>query len=214
MAKLKEVLDLLKKQGVEISAEAAAAVHEKFDGQLLVPADQLVGEGQIAVSEKAWNERGEDLSTWKNRAKKAEQERDELQEAADAGDSHNKTLADKYKTELDRLKPLVERYTKGLKKSWEEASEKIPENLHKYYTFAEEGKELTDEQLAANVEKLTEHLDLNAFELEGETSPGSARTNPSGKTSSRGSDKKETSEMSRSEKMLNGYGKKEGSDQR
>ncbi|MBU8914008.1 MAG: hypothetical protein KOO61_08305, partial [Spirochaetales bacterium] len=71
MAKLKDVLDLLKKQGVEIGAEAAAAVMEKFDGQLLVPADKLIGEGQIAVSETAWKDRGEDLTKFKNRAKKA-----------------------------------------------------------------------------------------------------------------------------------------------
>ena len=213
MAKFKEVLDLLKKQGVDIGAEAAAAVHEKFDGQLLVPADKLIGEGQIAVSETAWKDRGEDLTKWKNRAKKAEDNYSELKEATDAGDSVNKKLADERKVELDRLKPLVEKFTKGIKKRWEEAAEKIPENLHKYYTFAEEGKELTDEQVSANVEKLTEHLDLKAFELEGGNNQqrSTARTSTTGKTSNRGAE--DTDDKSTDQKILDGYGKKDASQQ-
>lgn len=207
MATIKAVVDFLKKQGVEVSAEAAAAAGDKFDGQLLVPADQTVSEGQIAVSEKAWEERGEDLVKWKNRAKKAEGERDELKEASDAGDSHNKKLAEKYKAELESVKPLAERFLKTIKSRWEQAAEKIPDNLKKYYTWPQEGEELSDEQIAANVEKLGEHVDLGAVSLKGEKKQemGSPKSSPTGKPAEKGGD--DLSGKPPSEKMLAGYGK-------
>ena len=70
--KIDDVIGLLKKEGVEIGDEAAAAAQKEFSGQVLASPDRLVGEDQISVSEKAFEELKADMHNYKNKLKKSE----------------------------------------------------------------------------------------------------------------------------------------------
>jgi len=178
---VKDVLSFLKKRGVEISDDAAAAVNVEFDGQMLASEDKIVKEGNVSVPQKVYEEKTEDLSKWKEKARSFEDRVKELTAALDAGDSDNAKLAEKYKKEYEAVKPLAEKYTNSLKTDWDSVAEKIPEELKSYYRFAAEGKELSQVDLEHNVSKFSEHADLGVLKFEEGVTFGVRKIPPTGK---------------------------------
>jgi len=183
MTDISKVLASLKKQGVEISAEAEAAAKKEFDGQLLVPSDKVLTDGQIAISKEFNDSKTDDLKALKEKARKLETERDELKQVLESGTDTNKKKLEKLLTENERLKDLASAHLSEKKETWKQAAEKIPETMKRFFKFpAKEGEELTDEEVLANVGKLQEYTDIGAIKLDGSPapSPSAPRSGPGG----------------------------------
>jgi hypothetical protein len=127
-------------------------------------AGEFLGEGQeiIATSEK----RGfkDDLTKLRKRAKEAEETRDEYKEALDAGDSVNKSKAEKLQIRVDELEPVIEELTGVHREIWKAAEESIPDNLQKRFRKPKEGEELSVGDLVHNVRRLNEYREDGIIE--------------------------------------------------
>ena len=202
--KFKEVLDFLKKQGVEISSDAADAVKKEFGEQMLASENEIVKEGYVVVPQKVYDEKTDDLSKWKERARKAEDRSNDLKAALDAGDSENAKLAEKWKTEFEKMNPLAQKYIEALKSGWTEVAETIPDDLKEFYVFPKEGEELSQADLEKNVLKVAEHRKLGVFEIE-EGSGEGKKIPPTGKKQSVKKPGEGDEGKSRTDLMAEGY---------
>ena len=209
MADFNEVLNFLKAQGVEVSAEAGAAAKKQFSGQVLVPSDRVLSDGMIAIAKDFNDSKSEDLKTFKERARKAEAERDELKQVLDSGENTSKKKVEKLLAENERLKALADAHLSEKKQLWKDMAEKIPEPMKKFFKFAEKDKELSDEEILVNVSKLKEYADIGAIKVDGETQP-----TPNGAKSPPGGGKQRTDDkawrnLPANDKLKYGY-KKDG----
>jgi hypothetical protein len=204
MSDFTEVLSFLKKQGVEVSAEAEATAKKKFDGQVLVPSDRVLAEGMIAISKDFNDSKTEDLKTFKERARKAEAERDELRQVLDSGENTSKKKVEKLLAENERLKSLADAHLSEKKQLWKDMAEKIPEPMKKFFKFPEKDKELTDEETLANVSKLKEYTDIGAIKIDGASPPPGTPHSPPGGGPQR-TDTKAWESLPPAEKIKYGY---------
>ena len=181
MADFSKVLGFLKKQGVEVSAEAEAAAKKEFDGQVLVPSDKVLADGMIAIAKDFNDSKTDDLRSYKEKLRKAEAERDELKQVLDSGESTGKKKVEKLLAENERLKSLADAHLSEKKQQWKDMAEKIPEPMKKFFKFPEEGKELADEEILVNVTKLREYTDIGAIKTDGAfTAPSASKSAPGG----------------------------------
>jgi hypothetical protein len=177
---VKEVLDLLRKQGVEIKAETEATVKNQFDGQVLAPSDKVLKDGEMAERIEFVDAKTRDVLTFKEKARKAEKERDELASILE-GEGDAKTKIEKIVAENKRLKSLADAHLSEKKQLWKDMAENIPEPMKKFFKFAEADKELTDEETLQNVSKLREYTDIGAIKVDGGApAPDVSRSAPGG----------------------------------
>jgi hypothetical protein len=205
MADFTEVLNFLKAQGVEVSAEAGAAAKKQFSGQVLVPSDRVLADGMIAIAKDFNDSKSEDLKAYKERARKAEAERDELKQVLDSGENTSKKKVEKLLEENARLKNLADAHLSEKKQLWKDMAEKIPEPMKKFFKFAEKDKELTDEEILVNVSKLREYTDIGAIKADGEleSAPAGSKAPPGG--GPRRTDDKAWRNLPAGEKIKLGY---------
>jgi hypothetical protein len=164
----KTILAALKAEGVEI--EDLDKVTSRLDDLELDPAE-FVGTDNIILSREEHRELKDDLTKLRQRAKKAEGERDDLREAMDAGDSDNARMAKEYKKKLDDQAPVLDKLLERQRETWTAQAETIPEHLKAEFRFAEEGKDLEVDDLLHNTAKLDEYKRIGALEGEAPT-PG------------------------------------------
>ena len=165
--KIMDVLDALRREGVEIGDDAAASAKKTFGEMVIVESDKIVGEGQIAVKEESFENLRSDITTVKNENRKLTRELTEANEALNAGESTVKKQMERYKTENEQLRPIVEKFTASVKSRWDAWREKIPDELKPYYAFqVKDGDELTNDQIIANVSKIDEHVAIGALKAE------------------------------------------------
>ena len=151
----KTILTALRKAGVKL--EDAEKVEELLD-DLELSAEEFLGSDEIILSKDEHRELKDDLTKLRGRAKKAETRVEELQDAADAGDSDNARKAKQFKTRLDELEPMLEALKKSHVESWAAVAKDIPKELKSEFSFAEkDGDELTIKQLVGNLAKLQEY---------------------------------------------------------
>lgn len=206
---IKEVLDLLKKKGVEIDAVAAEAARDTYGGLVFTDPENLPKEGQIIVAESDHKELKSDMMKWKKNARTHEERVKELEESIESGQNLLKKERDQLREENKGLRPVVEAYKEEKRKEWEENREKIPEKLHPFYAFPAEDEKLSDDQILANVKKLAEHRSIGVLEVE---EPGEEEKTPEGfrKPSGGGGSKRGKDEwrgLPREGKMAAGYDK-------
>jgi hypothetical protein len=169
--KVADVLAFLKKQGVEVKAEAAEAVKNEFDELELVAIEQtedgvLRIDGVTYAEESAFRERGADIIKWKEKARKAEDRNAELQRALDAGDSENKKLADKWKGEYEKVKTVSDKLLKQKRDEHAALLEIVPDDLKQFIKLPEKGEELDDMAVLSNLEELTKFEKVGVFKPE------------------------------------------------
>jgi len=215
MTDVSKVLASLKKQGVEISAEAEAAAKKEFDGQVLVTSDKVLADGMIAIAKEFNDSKTDDLRSLKEKARKLEAERDELKQVLESGTDTSKKKLEKLLAENERLKGLASAHLSEKKETWKQAAEKIPDTMKRFFKFpAKEGDELTDEEVLANVGKLREYADIGAIKLDGSPAPppSAPRSGPGG--GDKLPDTAAWQKLTPTEKIAFGYGKdaKKGDD--
>lgn len=184
MATIIEVLDLLRKQGVEIKAETEATVKTKFEGMLLAPKDKVLSDGEIAISAEFNESKSRDILTAKDELRKIKRERDELKalvEGVSEGEGDARTKLEKITAENKRLKNLAEAHLSEKKQLWKTMADKIPESMREFFKKPDEGKDLNDDEILANVAKLEEYQRIGAFKIDGvEPAPSHSRVAPAG----------------------------------
>lgn len=158
----------LKDAGVEIKDDVKDALSEALGSESLKAAGLVeLGSGDVVVQESKYNELSEDLRKEKVKRREAETRRDELQQTLNAGDSDNKKRADKLDERNRVLEPLTEKLVKRARADWASKSARVPGepkadakddeklrvgNIRKEFVFAEKDKELTDDQVLANLD--------------------------------------------------------------
>ena len=157
VVQVKEVLAAVRKQGVEVSDAAAAAVEKQFEGMLVVSPDAALQEGHVSVPKSVYDGKTEDLRKFKEESRALKQERDDLKAALDASAGSSRTVVDTLRADNARLLKMSEAYVAEKKEAWEAVKGSIPEALQRYYAFPKEGEELSVEALLSNVAKLDEH---------------------------------------------------------
>lgn len=171
----------LEADGLKEIQEAVGSVSLKSAGLV------EVGEDETVVKQSKFDELHADRRTLRKRAQAAEEERDQLKEAAESGDSHHVKLAEQYKKTLDEQKPLVEKLLKQSRERWERNAKSLPEanekdekvtTLRSKFHFPEEGSELSDDQVLANLDKYAELKELGV--IEAKEAGTNAPSNPTG----------------------------------
>jgi hypothetical protein len=154
---VKELIDALVKQGVEVSAAARSVVEKDFGSLVLADKDSLLEDGHVSVPKKVYDDKTDDLRKYKEESRRLAKERDELEATISAGT--NTKVVDALKSENEQLKQIAAKFVAERREAWEAVKDGIPEELKKYYTFPKDEKdELSDEALLANVAKLEEHV--------------------------------------------------------
>jgi hypothetical protein len=169
----KSILAALKKAGLAIEADDLDKVTEALE-DLELSAEEYLSGDQVILSKDEKRELKDDLTKLRQRMKKAEKERDDLREAMDSGDSDNARKATQYKRKLDELEPTLKKLLEVQRITWTSASTRIPDTVKKEFHFAEEGKELSTDQILHNVEKLEEYTRIGIIEG-GEGGPGDGK---------------------------------------
>ena len=156
MAKLstKTILAALKRGGVNV--EDPEKVEDLLD-DIELRAEEFIGSDQIILDKAEHRELKDDLTKLRKRAKDAEADAKDLREAMDAGDSDNARKAKTYKQKLDDQDPIIEKLLEAQKTIWAGLAEKIPEKIKAEFRFAEEGKELSVDDLLHNTAKAEEY---------------------------------------------------------
>lgn len=183
------MMKALKDAGVEIKDEVKDAVSEILGSDALKAAGFTeLGSGDVVVQESKYNELSADLRKEKDKRRDAESRRDELQRTLDAGDSDNKKRAEKLDERNRVLEPLTEKLMKRARADWEKKSSRLPGepkadakdeekakvgNIRKEFAFAEKDKELTDDQVLANLDMFDRLDGVGVF---GEAKPAATTT--------------------------------------
>ena len=216
--KVTDVIALLKKQGVEVSDDAAGAARDEFGELEFVTVKRLEDgavefEGKTLVPEGQFKERGADIIKWKETARAADADNKRLKEAMDAGDSENKRLADKWKKAYETQQPLVEAMLTERKGEWNDVVKAIPENVAKYLKMPKEGEELSDVDIVSNLAELKKLQELGAWKPEEQTNIDD-KTNQDGQQHQKqpyanraggGGGKLDMSDMTPGQKLQAGY---------
>lgn len=201
---IEQVLAFLKKQNIEIKPEIEASISKEFEDRVLAPPERVLAEGEVAIKAEWRNEKVRDIAALKEKLKSAERERDELAGILEAGDGDAKGKLEKIVIENKRLKNLADAHLSEKKELWKQTAEKIPEPMKRFFAFAGDGKELTDEEILANVSKLKEYADIGAIKLDGEpSSPSASRVPPGG--GERLPDRAAWEKLPPTEKIARGY---------
>lgn len=166
----KAILATLKQAGIDLG-DNLDKVTEALE-VIELPAEEFLSSDQVVLTKIEWREVKDDLIEKNKSNKTLKKEADDLREAMDAGDSDNVRKATSYKKKLDELEPIVAKLMDSQKDTWAAAAKTIPKELKTEFTFAEEGKELSTEQLLSNVKKFEEYKRIGALtgeeQLEGE----------------------------------------------
>ena len=165
---VKSVLEYLRAEGVEISTEAAVAAEKTYGGQVLATSDKVLSDGQIAVDREFNAAKSNDLSAWKEKARKLETQLREAEDALTRGDKVSTAKLDAAVKENEGLKAIATRYMAEQRKVWSEVEKlktdgKMPDNIAAFYTFPGEGEQIDDDAMLHNVEKYREHQALGVF---------------------------------------------------
>lgn len=168
----------LKDAGVELNDGIRSAVADVLGADELKAAGLTeIGSGQKVVEESDFNELHADLRKMRTRAQNAETARDTLQKRLDSVDSDSKKRADEAQAELDKIKPVAELALKWARDDWSRKSSLIPvekegmkdsekarvAQLRKQFVFPDEGKQLSDDQIFANLSKHAEYSAIGLF---------------------------------------------------
>lgn len=160
---INDVLDIIRREGVEIGEDAAASAKKEFETMLFVESDQVIGDGQISVREESFKKMQSDISVFKNKARKLEGELNDANDALNTGESTVRKQLERFQEDNKRMTPIVEQYIKEKRDTWNEWRDKIPDNLKSFYLFGDDKTELTDEQVLGNAAKLAEHIKIGVL---------------------------------------------------
>lgn len=156
----KTILAALKKAGVDV--EDQDKVEEALD-DLELRAEEFLGGDERIIAESEYRLIKDDLVEKNRLNKKLKQEAEDLRGLVDTGDSDNARKAKTYKQKLDEQAPIIEKLLERQKESWKTTAETIPDKLKTEFHFAEEGKELSVDQLLHNTTKVDEYTRIGAL---------------------------------------------------
>ena len=169
---VKTVLDFLKQEGVAVSDAAIAAAERQFSGRILAPADRVLADGEVKESEAFHREKTQDLQRLKEENRKLIATNKDLEDSLVRGDKVNSAKLETALKENATLKAIAERFMATQRARWAaveklKADGKLPEQLHTFYTWPEEGKQLDDDAVQRNVAKYEEHVAIGAIKTDG-----------------------------------------------
>ena len=205
----KTILSALKKAGITVEDQEKV---EAILDDLEFDPTEVAGEDHVVLTTADYRELKDDLKSLRARAKTAEQERDQLKEANEAGDSVNKQKAERLQNRVNELEPMMKELIGAYSETWSAAAGKIPDKLKAKFVFAEEGKELTPQQLMTNIRKMSEYRELGVLDLDqkeegsdGGTPPTPPAPRVPPKTDAKKLSEAELSGMSPAAKIQAGY---------
>ena len=215
MAKAVEtIVAFLKRNDVDADG-IADAIKAKFAQMVVVDADTIIGDGQIAVNKAEFDKIQTDMMDWKNKFREADKQvkslKDDLTAAGDGDDKWKKAF-EREKANNKKLEPLAKRLMDQQRATWNAAADKIPDTMKDKFRFpdAESGDaELSDDDVLFNIDKMVEYKAIGALKFDDtnhETKPyvpGAPRINPTGKGPAIAG--KDISDMPANQRMESGF---------
>lgn len=184
---IKMILQALGTSKVELDSTQKAALESELEELPLAHSENVLKDGQVAVDETFYNSQRTGLKDFKKKFRDEKQAHNDLKEAIDSGDSTQTKLVINLKDQIKVLKPRAERLMAQARKKWESLADDVPEKAASLFAAvdkdADEGTELTDDQVIDNLDKYEELTGAGLFPTGGDGGEGTEGTEgkPAGK---------------------------------
>ena len=160
---------LMRKHKVELDDAVVDAIESVFHDMIAADADNVTADGYVAIRIEQHDSMKRDLKDQRTEIRTLKSDADDLKEQIDDGDAAIVRRAEKAEKKLERLEPFAQRYLDRIKKTWDENAENIPDDMRKYFKFADKDDELDEMTIARNVEEFDKLVDVGAITIETNT---------------------------------------------